>query len=107
MCLEDYSDYIYPIVKGPVFNNTIEYVIPDRKDPDNKVIVVKLKVKFKVTDEGLLPDMDIWKVNVGYRNMNDKYYIMLRYNTRGRIYRFDEKGRLIEFEDRQKNVYKM
>jgi len=105
--LRDASNFIYPIVKGPVFDRTIEYVIPDRYDPDNKVIAVKLKVRFKVTDEGLLPNMPICEGKVTYRNMNDKYRAMVKGDTMHRTYRFDEKGRLIEFEDNEKNIYKM
>jgi len=105
--LEDEASFIYPKVKGPVFNRTIEYVIPDREDPENKVVIARLKVRFKVTDDGLLPDMPIFKGKVTYRNMNDKYRAMLKGYTKQRTFRFDEKGRLIEFEDHQKNVYKL
>lgn len=105
--LEDGATFIYPIVKGPVFNRTIEYVIPDRMDPENKVTIVKIKAKFKVTDDAMLPGMQIFKAKVTYRNMNDKYRAMVKGDTKKRTFRLDEKGRLIEFEDHQKNVYKL
>lgn len=96
--LEDFSDFIYPKVKGPVFNRTIEYVLPDRMDPGNKVIIVKLKIRLKVTDEGNIPNMQRCKGKVKYRNMNDKYRAMLKGNPKEKVFRYDEKGRLIDFE---------